>query len=152
MYDDVGDFPIFRPLLSAGKFKLASLTFAREASRRVVLKWPLSGELDMDSLLKSFHCTFCSKHFTTDYGSDNHQRAVHSDRYSQLKRFACTACPRRFVTENDLKHHEENASKRHKKMTGNNHQLQNFYLYGHYVPNTSVYTQLLIVWYERKLQ
>ena len=57
MYDDVGDFPIFRPLISAGKFKLASLTFTPEASRSVVLKWPLSGELDMYSLLKSFQTT-----------------------------------------------------------------------------------------------
>ncbi|CAH3113452.1 unnamed protein product [Porites lobata] len=72
----------------------------------------------MDSLLESFKCSFCSKRFSTENGSDSHQRAVHSVKYSQLKPFACPACPKRFATENDLKHHVENAGKRHKKMTG----------------------------------
>ena len=76
----------------------------------------------MDSLLKSFQCSFCSKQFTTDNGSDDHQRAVHSVKYSQSKPFACTVCPKRFTTDKDLKHHVKNASKRHKKMTGNSHQ------------------------------
>ena len=73
----------------------------------------------MDSLLESFKCSFCSKRFSTENGSDSHQRAVHSIKYSQLKPFACPACPKRFATENDLKHHVENACKRYKKMTGN---------------------------------
>ena len=75
----------------------------------------------MDSLLKSFKCSFCSKQFTTDNGNDDHQRAVHSVKYSQSKPFACTVCPKRFTTDKDLKHHVKKASKRHKKMTGNNH-------------------------------
>ena len=79
----------------------------------------------MDSLLKPFKCTFCPKRFTTDNGSDNHQRAVHSVKYSQLNPFACTVCPKRFATENDLKHHVEKGSKgskryKKKKMIGNN--------------------------------
>ena len=81
----------------------------------------------MDSLLKPFKCTFCSKRFTTNNGSDDHQRAVHNVTYSQLRPFACTVCPKRFATENDLKDHVEKASgkgcKRHKKIIGNNHQL-----------------------------
>ena len=79
----------------------------------------------MDSLLKPFKCTFCSKRFTTNNGSIDHQVAVHSVKYSQLKPFECTVCPKRFATENDLKHHVEKASKgntKHRKFIGNNHQ------------------------------
>ena len=92
--------------------QLRSLAFTRDASLQ-------SCELEMDSLLGSFKCSFCSKRFSTENGSDSHQRAVHSVKYSQLKPFACPVCPKRFATENDLKHHVENAGKRHKKMTGN---------------------------------
>ena len=71
--------------------------------------------LDMNSPLKSFLCTVCSKRFKTDYDRAAHQRDVLCEPMDSkfMKPFQCKVCCKRFKTDNGLKSHMTNPSERH---------------------------------------